>query len=140
MHNTRVTDDRPGRRRACGDSRDHDRSGRVARDVPRVVRRVSLAQSRSLAPLVHGFATFDPSVRLGGVIVNRVASDRHERLLRDALAGADLPVYGVIRRTEGIITPSRHLGLIPAAERALFASQMDLLVRYSMPVRARNGA
>jgi len=57
------------------------------------------------------------------VILNQVASDRHERLLRDALAGAGLPVYGVIRRTEGIITPSRHLGLIPAAERAALAAQ-----------------
>jgi len=57
------------------------------------------------------------------VILNQVASDRHERLLRDALAGTGLPVYGVIRRTEGIVTPSRHLGLIPAAERAAMAGQ-----------------
>jgi cobyrinic acid a,c-diamide synthase len=60
---------------------------------------------------------------VAGVILNQVASDRHERLLRDALAGAGLPVYGVIRRTEGIVTPSRHLGLIPAAERAAVAGQ-----------------
>jgi cobyrinic acid a,c-diamide synthase len=54
---------------------------------------------------------------VAGVILNRVASDRHERLLRDALAAIGLPVYGAIRRTAGIVTPSRHLGLIPAAER-----------------------
>jgi cobyrinic acid a,c-diamide synthase len=72
---------------------------------------------RSVAALAAGFAGFDPRTPVAGVILNRVASDRHERLLRDALAGTGLPVYGAIRRAEGIITPSRHLGLIPAAER-----------------------
>ena len=78
---------------------------------------------RSVAALAAGFAGFDPRTPVAGVILNQVASDRHERLLRDALAGAGLPVYGVIRRAEGIITPSRHLGLIPAAERAALAGQ-----------------
>jgi cobyrinic acid a,c-diamide synthase len=72
---------------------------------------------RSVAALASGFAGFDPGTPVAGVILNRVASDRHERLLRDALAAAGLPVFGAIRRTEGIVTPSRHLGLIPAAER-----------------------
>ena len=76
-----------------------------------------------MAALAAGFAGFDPRTPVAGVILNQVASDRHERLLRDALAGAGLPVYGVIRRTEGIVTPSRHLGLIPAAERAALAGQ-----------------
>ena len=50
---------------------------------------------RSVAALVHGFATFDPRVRLGGVILNRIGSDRHEELCREALAG--YPVLGAIR-------------------------------------------
>jgi cobyrinic acid a,c-diamide synthase len=78
---------------------------------------------RSVAALAAGFAGFDPRTPVAGVILNQVASDRHERLLRDALAGTGLPVYGVIRRTKGIVTPSRHLGLIPAAERAAVAGQ-----------------
>jgi cobyrinic acid a,c-diamide synthase len=78
---------------------------------------------RSVAALAAGFAGFDPRTPVAGVILNQVASDRHERLLRDALAGTGLPVFGVIRRTEGIVTPSRHLGLIPAAERAAPADQ-----------------
>ena len=78
---------------------------------------------RSVAALAAGFAGFDPRTPVAGVILNQVASDRHERLLRDALAGTGLPVYGVIRRTEGIVTPSRHLGLIPAAERTTPAGQ-----------------
>jgi cobyrinic acid a,c-diamide synthase len=78
---------------------------------------------RSVAALAAGFAGFDPRTRVDGVILNRVASDRHERLLREALASSGLPVYGAIRRTEQIVTPSRHLGLIPAAEREAVASQ-----------------
>ncbi|MFF2064459.1 cobyrinate a,c-diamide synthase [Streptomyces sp. NPDC058200] len=74
------------------------------------------SQSRSVAALVHGFASWDPEVRIGGVILNKVATDRHERLLRDALDESGVPVLGVLRRTDQV-TPSRHLGLVPAAER-----------------------
>ncbi len=78
---------------------------------------------RSVAALAAGFAGFDPRTPVDGVILNQVASDRHERLLREALASSGMPVYGAIRRSEGIITPSRHLGLIPAAEREATADQ-----------------
>jgi cobyrinic acid a,c-diamide synthase len=95
---------------------------------------------RSVAALAAGFAGFDPRTPVAGVILNQVASGRHERLLRDALAGTGLPVYGVIRRTEGILTPSRHLGLIPAAERAALAGQaidrMGVLVAASCDLDA----
>ncbi|MCX4968578.1 cobyrinate a,c-diamide synthase [Streptomyces sp. NBC_00654] len=75
------------------------------------------SQSRSVAALVHGFASWDPLVRIGGVILNKVASDRHEALLRDALDESGLPVLGVLRRASRLATPSRHLGLVPVAER-----------------------
>jgi cobyrinic acid a,c-diamide synthase len=75
------------------------------------------SQSRSVAALVHGFASWDPEVRIGGVILNKVASDRHERLLREALDGSGVPVMGALRRTGQVGTPSRHLGLVPVAER-----------------------
>ncbi|MFJ4919060.1 cobyrinate a,c-diamide synthase [Streptomyces sp. NPDC088725] len=89
------------------------------------------AQSRSVAALVHGFASWDPEVRIGGVILNKVASDRHERLLRDALDESGVPVMGVLRRTEQVGTPSRHLGLVPVAERHADAlgSMRELAVR-----------
>ncbi|MBB3083489.1 cobyrinate a,c-diamide synthase [Geodermatophilus sabuli] len=76
------------------------------------------AQAQSVAALVHGFATFDPRVRLGGVVLNRVGSDRHEEILRDALGASGVPVLGAVRRLESLTTPSRHLGLVPAAERS----------------------
>ncbi|WP_443079187.1 cobyrinate a,c-diamide synthase [Streptomyces sp. NBC_01498] len=75
------------------------------------------SQSRSVAALVHGFASWDPETRIGGVILNKVGSDRHEELLREALDESGVPVFGVLRRAREIETPSRHLGLVPVAER-----------------------
>ncbi|WP_405940321.1 cobyrinate a,c-diamide synthase [Streptomyces sp. NBC_00726] len=75
------------------------------------------SQSRSVAALVHGFASWDAEVRIGGVILNKVGSDRHEALLREALEESGVPVLGVLRRAEGVSVPSRHLGLVPVAER-----------------------
>ncbi|GGT11474.1 hydrogenobyrinate a,c-diamide synthase [Streptomyces chromofuscus] len=75
------------------------------------------SQSRSVAALVHGFVSWDPEVRVGGVILNKVASDRHEELLREALESVGVPVLGVLRRAPQVDTPSRHLGLVPVAER-----------------------
>lgn len=74
-------------------------------------------QSRSVAALVHGFASWDPRVRLGGVVLNRVGSARHEEMLRAALDEAGVPVLGALRRDDALRVPSRHLGLVPAAER-----------------------
>lgn len=79
------------------------------------------SQSRSVAALVHGFVTWDPEVRVGGVILNKVASDRHEALLREALDSVGVPVLGVLRRAARVETPSRHLGLVPVAERGAAA-------------------
>ena len=73
--------------------------------------------SRSIAATVHGFAGWDPSLRLAGVVLNQVSSDRHEALLREALAPSGIPVVGVLRRDDALHTPSRHLGLVPAGER-----------------------
>ncbi|KOG40244.1 cobyrinate a,c-diamide synthase [Streptomyces decoyicus] len=75
------------------------------------------SQSRSVAALVHGFASWDPEVRLAGVILNKVGSDRHEELLREAMDSSGVPVLGALRRDGRAGTPSRHLGLVPVAER-----------------------
>ncbi|WAP55329.1 cobyrinate a,c-diamide synthase [Streptomyces sp. S465] len=75
------------------------------------------SQSRSVAALVHGFASWDPEVRVAGVILNKVGSDRHEAMLREALEGCGVPVFGALRRTRAVRAPSRHLGLVPVAER-----------------------
>jgi cobyrinic acid a,c-diamide synthase len=76
------------------------------------------AQGRSVAALVHGFRSFAPGLWLGGVILNRVGSDKHAQILTDALEEIGVPVLGVLRRHDAVATPSRHLGLVPVAERA----------------------
>ncbi|MFF6784165.1 cobyrinate a,c-diamide synthase [Streptomyces sp. NPDC012510] len=92
------------------------------------------SQSRSVAALVHGFVSWDPEVRVGGVILNKVASDRHEELLREAMESAGVPVLGVLRRAPQVDTPSRHLGLVPVAERR--AAAVEAVAAMAAQVRA----
>jgi cobyrinic acid a,c-diamide synthase len=75
------------------------------------------AMARSAAAIVHGFATFDPELRVAGVVFNRVGSDHHEQLLREAVQPLGIPVLGALRRDERVVAPERHLGLVPAGER-----------------------
>lgn len=74
------------------------------------------SMARSAAAVVLGFRDFDPEVRLAGVVLNGVGSDRHEAMLREALGPLGVPVAGVVRRHPDMELRSRHLGLVPAAE------------------------
>jgi cobyrinic acid a,c-diamide synthase len=86
-------------------------------DAPVVLVVDAAAVGRSVGATVHGFATFDPALRIAGVIANRVGSDRHAEIVAGALDEIGVPLLGVVRRDPGLVTPSRHLGLVPAAER-----------------------
>jgi cobyrinic acid a,c-diamide synthase len=86
-------------------------------DAPVLLVLDAAAMARSAAAMVHGFRTFDPDVKVAGVIFNKVGSDIHEQLLREAVEGSGLPVLGALRRDERVVTPERHLGLVPVAER-----------------------
>ncbi len=86
-------------------------------DAPVVLVLDAAAMARSAGAMLHGFATFDPDVRVAGVIFNKVGSDIHEQLLREAVADSGLPVLGALRRDARVVTPERHLGLVPVAER-----------------------
>jgi cobyrinic acid a,c-diamide synthase len=74
------------------------------------------SQAQSAAALVQGFAFHRADCRIAGIILNRVASDRHERLLRTAIAATGIPVLGAVPRTTAVSVPSRHLGLVQAGE------------------------
>jgi cobyrinic acid a,c-diamide synthase len=91
------------------------------------------SQSRSVAALVHGFASWDPEVRVAGVILNKVGSERHESMLREALDASGVPVLGALRRAPQVDTPSRHLGLVPVAERR--ADALDAVAAMAEQVR-----
>jgi len=86
-------------------------------DAPVVLVVDARGLGRSVAAMVGGYAAFDPHVRLAGVIANRVGSQRHTELLAAALAPLGLPLLGAIPRDDRLRTPSRHLGLVPVAER-----------------------
>lgn len=74
------------------------------------------AMSQSVAALVEGFARFDDDVRIAGVILNNVGSDRHRDMLMRALRKTDVPVLACIPRAAALSRPSRHLGLVQAGE------------------------
>jgi len=76
------------------------------------------AQGRSVAALVDGFRGFDRRVRIAGVVLNRVGSQRHREILASALGEIGVPLLGTLHRSDAVATPSRHLGLVPVAERA----------------------
>ncbi|SNR48639.1 cobyrinic acid a,c-diamide synthase [Haloechinothrix alba] len=82
------------------------------------------ATGRSVAAMVHGFATYDSRVHLAGVILNKLGSERHETELCAALEPLGVPVLGALHRADGIHAPSRHLGLVPVAEREREAAGM----------------
>ena len=80
-------------------------------------------QSHSIAALLHGFSTFDAATRIAGVILNRVGSARHERVLRRACEQVGVPVLGAIPRTVELELPTRYLGLVTAVEYGRRARQ-----------------
>ncbi|HEU5484562.1 MAG TPA: cobyrinate a,c-diamide synthase, partial [Microlunatus sp.] len=85
------------------------------------------AMSRTAAALVHGLHTFEPGTRIAGVVLNKAGSKRHSDEIVGALEATGLPVLGVLPRDAGIEAPSRHLGLVPAAERPEAAAALDRL-------------
>ncbi|MGY5776636.1 cobyrinate a,c-diamide synthase [Rhizobium sp. LEGMi135b] len=72
--------------------------------------------SQSVAAVVSGFANFRADIRIAGVVLNRVASDRHEKMLRQALNAVRMLVVAVIRSDVSLALPERHLGLVQAGE------------------------
>jgi cobyrinic acid a,c-diamide synthase len=83
--------------------------------------------SGSVAAIAHGFRSFNPDLKFAGLVLNRVASDRHLELLQDALKPLNLPILGVLRRDEAVTIPDRHLGLIPAEELPNLHAAIDKL-------------
>ncbi len=75
-------------------------------------------QSQSAGAVVQGCLTYDPRISIAGVILNKVGSERHRRLVTDAIARTGVPVLGSIPRDGQVSLPERHLGLVQAGETA----------------------
>ena len=84
-------------------------------------------QAQSAAAVVRGFAGHDPAVQIAGVILNRVASERHRALVAEAIAALGIPVLGAVPREAALTLPERHLGLVQASEHADLAALLDRL-------------
>ncbi|GAB2586982.1 cobyrinate a,c-diamide synthase [Kribbella endophytica] len=98
------------------------------------------AAGRSVGAVVQGFVAYDTGVRIVGVILNKVGTDRHEAEARAGVAPTGVPVLGVLRRDTRLTVPSRHLGLVPADEqRAQAVAAVDAaaeLVRAGVDLEA----
>ena len=88
-------------------------------------------QGQSIAAQAQGFINHKKGLNFAGVFLNRVASDRHADLLLSALAPLNIPVLGIVRRSDSLNWPSRHLGLVQAQENQgleLFIETISLAV------------
>ena len=90
-------------------------------------------QAQSIAALAQGFINFRKGLNFAGIILNRVASDRHAEVLTGALEPLGVPVLGIVRRSDSLVWPSRHLGLLQAQENqqleAFIASAASTVTR-----------
>lgn len=84
-------------------------------------------QGQSAAAIVQGVAAFDARVSLAGVVLNRIASERHRRLATDAVEASGVRVLGALPRKDSLALPERHLGLVQASETSNLDATLDLL-------------
>ncbi|MCI0466623.1 MAG: cobyrinate a,c-diamide synthase [Beijerinckiaceae bacterium] len=87
-------------------------------------------QSQTAAAIVKGCATFDPRIEIAGVVLNRVASERHRRLVTDAVQALGIPVLGALPNDDKIKLPERHLGLVQAAETGNLDAALDRIADF----------
>jgi cobyrinic acid a,c-diamide synthase len=86
------------------------------------------AMARSAAALIHGFANFDPELRVAGVILNNVGGEAHADMIREAVAG-NVPILGAVPRIGDLVVPERHLGLhLPHEARQDYVQTLASLV------------
>jgi cobyrinic acid a,c-diamide synthase len=108
------------------------RSGSTA-DLARTLRLPVLlvldvsGQSQTAAAVVRGLAAYDPDVRIAGVVLNRVGSERHRGLVADAIEATGISVVGAVPRDAASSLPERHLGLVQAQEHGDLAARLDRL-------------
>jgi cobyrinic acid a,c-diamide synthase len=84
-------------------------------------------QAQSAAAVVRGFAAHDPAVRIAGVILNRVASERHRTVVADAISALGVQILGAVPREAALALPERHLGLVQAGEHPDLTSLIERL-------------
>jgi cobyrinic acid a,c-diamide synthase len=84
-------------------------------------------QSQTAAAIAKGFASYDPAVKIAGVVLNRLGSERHRRLAGDAIEALGIPVVGAVARDASLTLPERHLGLVQAGEHQDIETHIERL-------------
>jgi cobyrinic acid a,c-diamide synthase len=98
-------------------------------NVPVLLIVESRKAARSVAAMVEGYKSFDPSVNICGVILNGIGSERHLKLCRESIEHyTGIPVVGYLHWQNNLSLPERHLGLVPAVERPTDRDFMDNLI------------
>ncbi|QGM93205.1 cobyrinate a,c-diamide synthase [Methylocystis rosea] len=87
-------------------------------------------QGQTAAAIVRGIAGHDARVKVAGVVLNRVGSERHRRLAGEAIEALGIPVFGALRRNEAVSLPERHLGLVQAGETAGLDGRLEALADF----------
>ncbi len=119
-------------------------------DLPVILVMDAASQSHSIAAVARGFANHQKGCQIAGIILNRVGSDGHEKMLREALAPVGIPIIGALRRDTVFNLPHRHLGLVQAGEHKdleTFITQaatrltdtldLDQLVQLAQPLKLK---
>lgn len=84
-------------------------------------------QSQTAAAVAKGFAAYDPQVKMAGVVLNKLGSERHRKLAGEAIEAIGLPVLGSVLRNTELTLPERHLGLVQAHEHSDIDTHIDRL-------------
>jgi cobyrinic acid a,c-diamide synthase len=87
-------------------------------------------QAQSAAAIVKGCAAYDARLKVAGVIVNRVGSERHRRLVVEAIEAMGVPVMGALPRNDTITLPERHLGLVQVGETEALEARLDAIADF----------
>ena len=87
-------------------------------------------QAQSAAAIAKGCATYDDRLKIAGVVLNRVGSERHRRLVGEAIEALGLPIVGALPRNEAMALPERHLGLVQAAETHALQARLETIADF----------
>jgi cobyrinic acid a,c-diamide synthase len=87
-------------------------------------------QAQSAAAIVKGCRSYDERLNVSGVIVNRVGSERHRRLVVEAIEAMGVPVVGALPRNDKVALPERHLGLVQAAETEALEARLETIADF----------
>ena len=86
--------------------------------------------TRTMAAVVSGCAQFDPKVKIAGILLNRIAGSRHEKILTDSIeTHCGIPVLGAVPKLHRQGFPERHMGLVPTPEHAWAKEAIDAIAQ-----------